>query len=132
MTIKLASTVRTARATQIANALNAGATGGKLRIYAGTRPSTAGGAIDPFTNILLAELTFSKPCQSSIDNGVLTFAAIAQDAAADNSGTATWARITDSDGGFCMDLDVTNNSGSGDVKLNSTDIIQGKQNLPLH
>lgn len=105
MTIKLASTVRTARATQIANALNAGATGGKLRIYAGTRPSTAGGAIDPFTNILLAELTFSKPCQASIDNGVLTFAAIAQDAAADNSGTATWARITDSDGGFVMDLD---------------------------
>mgnify|MGYP007096023787 FL=1 len=55
----------------------------------------------------------------------MTFASIPQDAAANNSGTATWARITNSDGGFVMDMDVTNNSGNGDIKLNSTDIIQG-------
>ena len=36
-----------------------------------------------------------------------------------------FARITNSDGGFVMDMDVTNNSGNGDIKLNSTDIIQG-------
>jgi len=121
MTIKLATAVRNTRAQAIADAIDAGSTGGWLRIYSGTRPATAGGSIDPFTNLVMGELNFSKPCKSSIDNGVLTFASIAQDASANNSGTATWARITNSDGGFCMDLDVTNNSGNGDIKLNSTD-----------
>ncbi len=93
MTIKLSTSVRNNRATQIANAIDAGSTGGKLNIYSGSRPSSGGGAIDPFTNLLLGTLTFSKPCSSSIDNGVLSFSAIAQDSAADNSGTATWARI---------------------------------------
>lgn len=125
MTIKLAVTVRNNRAQKIADAIDAGAAGGKLNIYSGQRPASGGGAIDPFNNILLGTLTFSKPCYSSIDNGVLTFAAIAQDTAADNSGTAIWARITNSDGTYVMDLDVTVNSGSGDIKLNSVDIIQG-------
>ena len=125
MTIKLSTSVRNNRATQIANAIDAGSTGGKLNIYSGSRPSSGGGAIDPFTNLLLGTLTFSKPCSSSIDNGVLSFSAIAQDSAADNSGTATWARITNSDSAYVMDMDVSVNSGSGDVKLNSVDIIQG-------
>lgn len=125
MTIKLATAIRNSRADVIATAIDAGSTGGMLTIYSGTRPATPGGAIDPFTNLVLGELTFSDPCKSSVDNGVLTFASIAQDASANNSGTATWARITNSDGGFVMDLDVTNNSGNGDIKLNSTDIIQG-------
>lgn len=125
MTIKLATAVRNSRVQQIADAIDAGATGGVLTMYSGTRPATPGGSIDPFTNLVLGVLTFSKPCKSSIDNGVLTFASIAQDPSADNSGTATWARIANSDGGFVLDLDITNNSGNGDIKLNSTDIIQG-------
>ena len=125
MTIKLSTSVRNNRATQIANAIDSGSTGGKLEIRSGSRPATGGGAIDTFTNILLGELTFSKPCASSIDNGVLSFASIAQDSAANNSGTATWARISNSDGVFVMDLDVSVNAGSGDIKLNSVDVIMG-------
>ena len=49
----------------------------------------------------------------------------AQDSAANNSGTATWARISNSDGVFVMDLDVSVNAGSGDIKLNSVDVILG-------
>ena len=59
-----------------------------------------------------------------MDNGVLTFSAIAQDTAADNNGTATWARINNGDGGYVMDLDISNNSGSGDIKLNEIVEIQ--------
>lgn len=125
MTIKLAVAIRNNRALQIANAIDSGSTGGKLTLYSGTRPATGGGSIDPFTNLILGELVFSKPCASSIDNGVLIFAAISPDSSANNSGQATWARITNSDGSYVMDLDVTSNSGSGDIKLNSTDIIQG-------
>ena len=125
MSIKFATAIRNNRATQIANAIDAGATPGTLVIYSGNRPATSGGAIDPFNNLVLGTLTFSKPCAASIDNGVLTFAAIAQDTAADNNGTATWARVANGDGGYVMDMDVSNNSGSGDIKLNSTDIIQG-------
>lgn len=125
MTIKLATSIRNARANAIAASIDAGSSGGKLNIYSGSRPSSGGGAIDAFTNLLLGTLTFSKPCAASVDNGVLTFAGIAQDSAADNSGTATWARITNSDGVYSIDMDVSVNSGSGDIKLNATDIIAG-------
>jgi hypothetical protein len=118
MTIKFATAIRNSRAGSIATAIDAGATPGTLKLYTGSRPATSGGAIDPFNNILLGTLTFSKPCSASIDNGVLTFSAIAQDTAADNNGTASWARINNGDGGYVMDLDVSNNSGSGDIKLN--------------
>ena len=83
MALGFATTLRTARASQIVAAIDAGAGAGKLRLYNGTRPATGG-----TVTTLLAELTFSDPC-GTVTSGVLTFSAIASDASADNTGTAT-------------------------------------------
>lgn len=119
MALGFATTLRTARASQIVAAIDAGAGAGKLRLYNGTRPAT-GGAV----TTLLAELTFSDPC-GTVTNGVLTFSAITSDASADNTGTATWFRIVDSTGAFVLDGTITVTGGGGDITMTSTSIQAG-------
>lgn len=119
MALGFATTLRTARASQIVAAIDAGAGAGKLRLYNGTRPAT-GGAV----TTLLAELTFSDPC-GTVTNGVLTFNNITSDASADNTGTATWFRIVDSTGAFVLDGTITVTGGGGDITMTSTSIQAG-------
>lgn len=118
MAISLSTAIRNARLQVIADAINAGAGAGKLRLYSGSRPAT-GGAV----TTLLAELTLSDPAHSSIAGGVLTFDAITQDASADATGTATWARIVDSDNAFVADLSVGLAGSGADVILDSVSIV---------
>lgn len=119
MALGFATTLRTARASQIVAAIDAGAGAGKLRLYNGTRPATGGSV-----TTLLAELTFSDPC-GTVTSGVLTFSAIASDASADNTGTATWFRIVDSTGAFVLDGTITVTGGGGDITMTSTSIQAG-------
>jgi len=119
MALGFATTLRTARASQIVAAIDAGAGAGKLRLYNGTRPAT-GGAV----TTLLAELTFSDPC-GTVTNGVLTFSAIASDTSANNTGTATWFRIVDSTSAFVLDGTITVTGGGGDITMTSTSIQAG-------
>ena len=119
MTIGLKDSVRTSRMTQISNDIDGGTGAGLLRIYDGTRPAKAGTA-----TTLLAELTFSDPCAASITNGVLTFDTITEDSSANADGTATWARVVQSDGTtFVMDMSV--GTSGADINLNSVDITTG-------
>lgn len=119
MALGFATTLRTARASQIVAAIDAGAGAGKLRLYNGTRPATGG-----TVTTLLAELTFSDPC-GTVTNGVLTFNNITSDASADNTGTATWFRIVDSTGAFVLDGTITVTGGGGDITMTSTSIQAG-------
>lgn len=121
MAIGYATTLRTNRMTQVVNAIDAGASTGKLRLYTTPRPAT-GAAIT--TQTLLAELAFADPC-GTVTNGVLTFSALTDDSNADASGIAVWARVVDSDGNFVMDMSVTATGGGGDIELNSTAIVAG-------
>lgn len=118
MTIGMVATLRNARLDAITTKIDAGAAAGKLRIYDGVRPATGGAA-----TTLLAELTFSDPSAPGAALGVLTFSAITQDAAADATGTATWARVVDSDGNVVMDLSVS--TAGADLNLNTTSIVAG-------
>lgn len=120
MTIGYAETTRNARLDAINTLLNAGSGAATLKIYAGTRPSTGGTA-----TTLLGTLTFSDPAASAASGGVLTFSAITQDASADATGTATWARAADSAGTFVFDCSVTATGGGGDIQLNTTSIVIG-------
>ena len=89
----------------------------KLRIYNGTRPATGG---TPTT--LLAELICNAIFAPGASGGILTLNAIADDASADATGTATWFRIVKSDGTtHVLDGDV-GVSGS-DLNLNSVSIV---------
>lgn len=88
---------------QIIDAIDAGSGPGTLKIYTGVQPASADDALSG--NTLLATLTFSDPAAPSPSAGVITFDVITEDSAADATGTATWARIQDSDGNVVFDGD---------------------------
>lgn len=91
---------------------------GLLRIYDGTRPAT-GAAIT--TQVLLAELTCGTPFAPAASGGVLTANAITDDASANATGTATWARLLTSGAAFVMDMDA--DTSGAELILNTTSII---------
>lgn len=113
MALGYVTTLRNSRMDQITAAIGAS---GLLRIYDGSRPATGGAA-----TTLLAELALSATSAPGAASGVLTFNAITQDASANNTGTATWFRITTSGGTAVFDGSV-GTSGS-DLNLTTTSIV---------
>lgn len=120
MALAYSTTIRNNRMQAVADAIDGGAGAGLLRIYDGTRPASGGTA-----TTLLAELTLSDPCAASVTGGVLTFDTITADSSANATGTATWMRIVDSAGTFCVDGDV--GTSGADLNLNSTSISTGQE-----
>jgi hypothetical protein len=117
MALGVLTSIRTAWVTAIQTAIDAGATGGKIKFYDGTRPATNGTA----TN-LLGTVICSTVC-GTVSNGVLTFSTFTDDDSADATGTATWARITDSADTFVCDCSV--GTSGADINLNSVAITAG-------
>lgn len=118
-------TLRNNMLDEITTLVDAGAGAGFLRIYDGTIPADADTAVGAQT--LLAELTMSDPAFAAASGGVATANAITSDASANASGTATWFRITDSDGNAVLDGDVsTVAAGTGDLQLDTTTINAGQ------
>lgn len=107
------TTLRTSRADAIGTAIDAGGAAGLLRIYDGTRPAGGGAA-----TTLLAELTFSYPSDAGAVAGVFTASAITSDSSANNTGTASWARVVTSAGTYVR-------AGAGPLKLDSVSISTG-------
>lgn len=120
--IKINTAARGAMAAALIAQIDDGNGPATLRFYTGTQPAGPGTAISDQT--LLGTLTCSDPCGTQA-NGVITFAAITQDNAADATGTATWARLLDHNGTAVCDFDVSNQAGSGAIKLNTTSIVLG-------
>jgi len=120
MALGLNETIRNARLNVIRDAIDAGAAGGKVLIYTGTRPAT-GAAIGGAT--LLGTVTCSATSAPDASGGVLTFNAFTEDSSADADGTAAWARITDSDDAFVCDLDV--GTSGADLIMNTVTIVTG-------
>lgn len=125
---RLVDTVKNACLAPIQVAVDAGSGAGTLKIYTGVIPTAPANAVGSAgTNTLLGTLTFSDSCIAggSIAAGLLTMGPITQDASADNSGTATWARILDSAGNTVGDIDVSNTGGGGVLQLNTVSIVAG-------
>lgn len=114
MTLGLSTSLRNAMLDQITTKAGASAL---LNIYAGTRPATGGAA-----GTLLAQLTCNATFAPSSSGGVLTLNSITS-AAASATGTASWARLTDSSGTFVADMSV-GTSGT-EVIIPSTAISSG-------
>lgn len=123
MTWGFATSLRTARAQKIIDAIDAGTGAGKIKFYTGTRPAT-GAAITSQT--LLGTVPLNDPCGAAA-NGAIAWDVdpVPEDASADNTGTAAWARLLDSDDNFVADCSVTATGGGGDITLNSTAIVAG-------
>ena len=120
MTLGILVSIRNAMLDLIRDAIDAGTGAGKINIYSGTRPAT-GGALSG--NTLLGTVVCGDPCAANAAAGVLTFNSFTEDSDADAGGTATWARITDSDDTFVTDASV--GTSGEDINLNSTNITAG-------
>lgn len=113
----LSDTAANAEATALAPLMNSGF----IEIYSGTQPANANTGLSG--NTLLATLTFGSTAFGAPVAGVLTANAITSGVAG-NTGTATFARIYESNGTtVVMDTQV-GTSGTG-VVLPSTSIASG-------
>ena len=101
--------------------IDGGAGAGTIQIRSGTRPVDGDAAA---TGTLLATLTFSDPAfGGTTTGGVATASTITSDSSADDTGTATWARVLDSNSNPIMDLSV--GTSATEVILDSVSIVTG-------
>lgn len=107
-------TIRNAMLDEITTGAGASAL---LRIYDGSRPATGEAA-----TTLLAELVCNATFAAGAAAGVLTLNAIAQDASANATGTATWFRIVKADGTTHV-LDGNVGTSGSDLNLTTTGIV---------
>lgn len=119
---RLSVATQNAVLSQILMDLDAGGAAGAIAIYTGSMPASVDTAVAGQT--LLGTLAPSFPA-GTISAGALTFSAITQDPVADATGSATWARLSDSLGVAVMDVNVTSTAGTGALKLNTTSIVAG-------
>ena len=119
--LRLATATRNAAADAVVDLFDAGAGPGTVEIRSGSQPATAN---DTATGSLLATVTLADPAFGAASAGVAT----GTDPASVNwaaTGTASWFRAKDSTGATIMDGDVTDNAGTGTMKLSSTAAVSG-------
>lgn len=119
--LRVATAAQNAMCDALVDLIDAGATGGTIKIYTASQPADANTAVAAQT--LLATLTFGTTAFGASSSGTATAAAITQDSAADATGTAAWARIADSDGNTIFDCDVS--TAGATLNLNTTSIVTG-------
>lgn len=129
--IRLVDSVKESMLSALKDAIDAGTSAGVIDVYSGpipTLPTTA--PTIPSVHKLLGTGTFSDPCCTTVGSptaGTMTFAAIAQDAMADESGVAAWARISSVTSGVKTtvgDMDITTVGGGGMLQMNNTNIVK--------
>ena len=105
---------------------DAGSTGATIKFYTGSMPTgtlpQTGAETGIGAQVLLGTCTMPTTCGSETPSGSLTIGTIVGDSAADESGTATWARIADSTGLTVVDVDV-GVVGSGAVIQMVTNVL---------
>lgn len=109
-----------ARRNECLDAIAPEANSGILRIYDGTRPANADTAISG--NTVLAELTLNSTAFGAASGGVITANAITGDTSANATGTASWARIWQSNGTTPWG-DLSVGVGSGELQLSTLSIV---------
>ena len=120
---RVTAATRNSALNTIRDAVDAGAGAGTIAVYDGTQPANADAALAG--NTLLGTLTCSDPSAPGAAAGTLTLSAIAEDAAADATGTASFARIRDSNSATVFDCDISATGGGGTLQLNTTSIVIG-------
>lgn len=123
MTIHIAAAAQDALCDLFVDLLDAGAGPGTIEIYDGAMPATPETAITDQT--LLATLTFSDPAFGDAMDGTASADEIAADTSADATGTATWARLADSDGTALADVDVGATGSGAAIELNTVELTSG-------
>ena len=100
--------------------------GGTLRIYDGTQPADPDTAVS--TQNILSEHTLGTPAFGAASDGnpggEATANAIADDTSANNTGTATWFRISLSGGAAA--IDGTAGTSGTDLIIDDANIVSGQ------
>lgn len=126
MPIKYAAATAIAAAAAITALPDGGAGPGVITVYNGAQPATPNTPVS--TQIVLVTFTLPDPAYGApIDTtpgAVATGNAIAP-ATATADGTATWYRVTDSDGNAVWDGDAGDLASSASLKLSNTVITTG-------
>lgn len=97
-----------------------------IEVYTGTKPTGPDTAIG--AQVLLGTGTCSTTTgvvNTAGSTVSLDFNAITADSSADNTGTATWARIKNDGGVPKIDVDVSNVGGGGFFQMNTTNVVAG-------
>ena len=105
----------------IATALDSGSTGGLIRLYAGAR---VGIGFMPASINLLCEFNLQKPCTADLNANALRLKPPA-DRLCIKTGSATWARLLDSDGRTALDVDVGPIDSGADIELDTILLLAG-------
>ena len=123
-TITLSNAAANDALTAILNKINAGSAVSypTINIYNGTKPAGPDTAIT--SQVLLGTLNCSATA-GVVSSRQLNFNTITQDASADATSTATWARIINRDNVAVVDVDVSTVGGSGFLQMNTTSIVAG-------
>jgi len=117
--IKVSTQAANLKADAFGVAMNAGL----IRVYQGVKPATGNAALG--AAVLLGELNFGNPAFGAAVNGLATANAITKDSSADNTGTAQFYRLFQSDGTTPMGDGTCGITGSGsDLEMPNTSITQ--------
>lgn len=124
MMIRIRAEVRNAAGNAIVDMIDEGAIydNGYFEIWTDPKPTSI---LLGSTGTLLATLNFSNPAFGDFVDGLSAANDISGDLSVDNSGVASWFRIFDRDGVVVLDGDVSELNGTGELKLNSTNLIAG-------
>jgi len=121
MPVRLVTSLTTAQAIAVANAIDAGPGAGIIQFRTGsqnTDPDSAAAGTE------VATLTFSDPCTASVVDGLLTFGPISSDTNA-TGGVIGHARIATSADATVFECDVSATGGGGTIELSSLTIGAG-------
>lgn len=122
MTIHIKSTVRNAMLSALNTAANAGAAAATIEVRSGTQPANADAAD---VGTVLATFTCADPAFETPASGVMDLDANPDlTATAAATGTASWARMKDSDGNVVFDGSV--GTSGADFIITSTSIVSGQ------
>jgi hypothetical protein len=96
----------------------------KIKVYsAGAGPARPAAITDAPVGTLLCTITLDDPPGAVLDNKLTL--TLPDDALVLADGQARWARVEDGNGAASIDCDVSNAAGSGELKLQTIDLLAG-------
>ncbi len=124
MSWTLSDATRSSLADAFDTEVNSGLGAGKIQVYSGTRPAGPDTAITD--QVLLLDFTLADPAFGAASAGVITLDATpAPEAGGEASGTATWARVLNSESVAIADCKVSLSGGGGDLIITTVTISPG-------
>jgi len=120
MTVAITAAHHAARLAGTLSFLDSGPQRARLRVYGGARPASPE---DPPASDMLVEIALTQPAGALVGNQL----ALTQqeDGLIVATGVATWARLVNGNNQTAMDMDCSDASGNGDVRLSSTTLYLG-------